>query len=402
MDQKRTITDDEKKYLLSLRHNDITKSLLQDLFAYKYDIKTKKRIKPKFNTYDEFVLNPGESFNKSKITTNCGLYIVNMFLYERFKSFLDYVNVALSKKEEKKVRAKIDAALLEDRITKEEYIDYLNDDLWFKFTMNTEIVTSLTIKSMKELPAVKKAKEQKKKEYKDKLEKRDVPTATKMEKELLDIAREELKDDPSMELYDSGARGGFDSAYKCAQIMNGAVYNESTGQYDIMTNSLMNGIDKSDIVTLANSAIIGQYSKSISPGECGYMTKKINAAFQGVVLDKPGSDCGSKGYMEVVLNDNNAEFYSYMYMVQGNKLVRLEPSNLSNYMGKKVKFRSAEYCTSKCLCNKCAGDLYYMLEIKNIGLTISKISNKLLNARMKQFHDPVVKTSEIDPISDFS
>lgn len=402
MEEKRSLTLKEKEYFLSLKYDDISKTLLQDLFARKYDPKTNKTSPAKFHTYDEFTLKKGESFNTEEVRTNCGLYIVNIFLFEPLKSIVGYVNEPLSKKAMGKINSKIDAALLENRITAEQYIKYLNDATWLRFIINTEVSTSLTINSMKELPAVKKRKQELIKQNKDKIEAGDVSTAASMEKELLDIARKELKDDPAMELYDSGARGAFDVAYKSAQVMTGAVYNSSKGKYDIMTNSLANGVDKGDIPTLANSVVDGSYSKAISTGECGYLTKKLAAAFQSEMLDKPGSDCGSKGYNEVTLTKGNKHLYMYCYMIEGSNLVRFDPSNEDKYIGKTVKFRSLQYCTSKKNCNKCAGDLYYFLGIENIGLTVPKLSGTLLNKRMKVFHDPNVKVTELDINKDFS
>ena len=187
MEEKRSITLKEKEYLLSLKYEDICKTLLQDLFARKYDPVTKKTTPAKFHTYDEFTLKKGESFNTEEVRTNCGLYIVNIFLFEPLKSVTGYVNIELSKKNMGKIDAKIDTALRENKITVDQYIKYLNDSAWLKFTINTEVCTSLTTNSLKELPEVKKAKQEFIKKNKDKLDAGDVTTAAQMEKELLAI-----------------------------------------------------------------------------------------------------------------------------------------------------------------------------------------------------------------------
>ena len=401
MSDKRTITQSEKEYLLSFTHDDISKELLQELFAHHYDVTKHKEVQPKFHTYDEFTLKKGESFNKEDVLTNCGLYIVNIFLFEPLKEITGYVNVALDKKTAGKIDSKIDTALMEDKITSEQYIKYLNDSVWLKFIINTEVSTSLTTKSMTELPDVAKAKKEMIAKNKDKLAEGDVPTANAMEKELLAIARKEMENDPSMELYESGARGGFDVAYKSAQVMKGAVYNSTKGKYEIMTSSYANGIDKDDIPVLANSTVDSAYSKAISTGECGYLTKKLSAGFQSEVLDKRGSDCGTKGYNEILLTNDNKDLYNYCFMIEGSKLVRLDPENVSKYINKTIKVRSVQYCIGKKRCNKCAGDGFYLLGIENMGLTIPKVSGKLLNQRMKVFHDPNVKLYEVDIVSDF-
>ena len=65
------ITEAQKKYLLSLKPDDLTFSTLVDLFGDTVDPKTAIKNKPtsKFNTTDEMVLNPGEYFVKEKTNT---------------------------------------------------------------------------------------------------------------------------------------------------------------------------------------------------------------------------------------------------------------------------------------------------------------------------------------------
>ena len=376
---KRKITKEEKEYLLSIKPEDIDLKLLQSLFTdtYQYNGKGKKGqiVHSRFNTYDEFSLKKGEYFNKEDIpVTNCGLFIVNKFLFERdLADIMGYVNIPISKKQLGKMNSVLDQALLEDKITTTTYIAYLNRLAWLAFTFHTDISSTLTIKSMRELPSVKKEKERLFKENKEKIDAGDVVTVTNIEKQLVDMAREEMKEDPSFELYDSGARGGFSNSYKNAQIMKGPVYNSAKGKFEIMKKPLAGGIDKGDIPTLANNVIDGSFSKANATGECGYLTNE------------------------------NFKYYNYKYIIEGSKLVRLSPDNKSKYIGKTVKMRSNMYCiSSRDICNKCAGDLCYMLGITTIGLTASKISNVMLQKRMKVFHDSTVHTIEIDVSRDIN
>lgn len=404
MQQKRKITKEEKEYLLSIKPEDIDLKLLQSLFSdtYKYDGVGKKGkiVHSRFNTFDEFSLKKGEYTNKEDVpVTNCGLFIVNKFLFERdFVDIIGYMNTPLNKKQLENINGILDHALLEDLISTTTYITYLNRLAWLAFSFHTDVSSSLSIKSMKELPSVKKEKERLFKQNKEKLDAGDVVVATNIEKQLIAVARDEMKYDPAYELYDSGARGGFNNSYKNAQIMKGPVYNSAKGRFEIMRNPLARGIDKGDIPVLANSVIDGAFSKSNATGECGHLTKKINAGFQSAILGKKDSDCGTKGYSTVLLTDKNFKYYNYKYIIEGSKLVRLSTDNKNKYIGKVVKMRSNMYCTSsRDICNKCAGDLYFMLNIMTIGLTASKISNALLNRRMKVFHDSTVSTTEIHP-----
>ena len=402
MNPKKTLTNDEKQFFLNIKWEDITLEFLQNIFADKYDPIKKKVIPSKFNTYDEFSLKKNEYFNKEDIKTNCGLFIVNKFLFEKeLSEVTGYVNEPFSDDMISSVSKKLDYALLTDAITPEAYINYLNNISWLAYSFNTEVSTSLTIHSMRELPEVRKAKEQLLKENKDKIAAGDVPTATMIEKKLIAVGKEAMKNDTAMDLYESGARGGFNVAYKNAQIMKGPVYNDTKKKFEIMTNPLIEGIDKDDVPALANNAIDSAYGKAIASGECGYLTKKIAAGCQTSILDKKGTDCGTKMYTELTLTKANIDYYQYNYMVEGSKLVRLEPNNKDKYIGKKVKMRTNNFCIGKKICNKCAGDIFYMLGIDNIGLTGGRISNTLLNYRMKAMHDSTVHTYELDIANDF-
>ena len=82
MQKKRTLKDNEKQLFLDLKPDDITKTLLTDLFADRFDATKGEVVHSRFNTYDEFILKPGEYPTiKEPIKTNCGLFIVNIFLF---------------------------------------------------------------------------------------------------------------------------------------------------------------------------------------------------------------------------------------------------------------------------------------------------------------------------------
>ena len=79
------LNDKDKQYLLSLKPEDITATLLFDLFGDKAKVVNKKvvREKSKYSFQDTFDLKAGEYFNKEDITTNCGLFIFNKIVVER-------------------------------------------------------------------------------------------------------------------------------------------------------------------------------------------------------------------------------------------------------------------------------------------------------------------------------
>lgn len=88
----------------------------------------------------------------------------------------------------------------------------------------------------------------------------------------------------------------------------------------------------------------------------------------------------------------------YSYIVDGNKLVELTSENKSKYLNKEVKFRFSALCEAKDghFCNKCAGNLFYRLDIQNVGSVTPQIPSKVKVLLMKKFHDSVINFAEMD------
>ena len=401
LNKKRTLSNNEKQIFLDLKPSDITKSVLTSFFADRFNVISGKIIPSRFNTYDEFVLHKGEYPTITENTlTNCGLFIVNKFLFEEdWIDIVGYTNIPMDKKQLGKLDNMLIKEVEQDETgeVQKKYIKYLNKLTWIQLTFHTEICTSLSIKASKPLPKVQKRKEELIKLHKKELEDGDVVVAAKIQDELISLAKEELKGDQSLELYESGARGAFDNAYRQEQLIKGPVYNDANKKFEIVTNSLYEGAGKNDLPAFANAVVAGLYPKSIGTAESGYDAKKFNAGLQSQVLDEKGTDCKSQVPMILELTKDNVSEYKYHYIVEGSKYVRLDDSNMDQYIGKTVKLRFPSTCVGKNVCNICAGDRFYLLGIRNIGITANRLANTLLNGKMKMSHDTTVRTFELDP-----
>jgi hypothetical protein len=75
----------------------------------------------------------------------------------------------------------------------------------------------------------------------------------------------------------------------------------------------------------------------------------------------------------------------------------LDPNNINNYVGKKIKMRSPMYCKSENVCKKCAGDFMNRVGVEYEGLAAFEIADVLVNSMMKAFHDSSITSSHIDP-----
>ena len=296
-------------------------------------------------------------------------------------------------------------ALAEDKIDSDRYIKFLN---YTQFFMPYETILSPnhTEKIITCTKQIDKKKKELLKEYGEDIKKGNVVVAEKMEKELLDYAKELLGDDPGLDVYMSGAGGSFGNNFKNMYVMKGAMRDPDPNakqEYNIATSNFFDGISADEYSMIANTLANGPYSRAKKTQVGGHWEKLFGSAFQHIRLDEPGSDCGTDKGIEVILTKKNLPMYIYNYIIKSNgELEELTSDNAEKYLGKKVKMRFSIFCKSKTgYCNKCIGNFFYRRGGENIGLATIQIPSTLKVRMLKQFHDSTIKTSEIDPMKAF-
>lgn len=386
-----------KKIILSMSFDDITKSFFEDNFCHFRDDKTGKVNPPKYNMTDKVDLAPNEYHNPTKVTTTLGRLVANKFLFEDglFK-VIGYFNKPISSGNLKQIEEQLANAVLDGTIDTDTLSRYYNRIQWLGLALHSSVCGSFSEKTIGPLPEVQKLKEALFKKYEKDLQgPNGIIYANKIEELLLEEAKRVLKDDPGMDLYNSGARGSFGNNYKNMMVIRGPVWNSVTSRFDVIKSCLSEGIRKEDIPSYGSQVISGAYPKAIGTATAGYYTKKFFAVYQSTVLGPRNSDCGSKKFRELLLTEKNFKRVKYRWINDNGKLICLTPEVAKKYYGKIIKLRSPLYCTSRNLCAKCAGDLPYRLGIKNIGLTVPDISSAFLNKLMKNFHSSVISVYEI-------
>lgn len=390
-------------FLLNLQEKDINKDLIIELFG------TFKNT-PKFNTGDILTIPPDKygptnNRNRNQFRTTVGLWIFNKYFIEKdlFDVF-KYINHEIDGKTLKEMNERMSYLILEDKLDINKQLNpYLMKQQHIMRFVSI-LSSNHTMKMLKSSSHINKKKKELIKKNKDELEKGNEVVAAEIEKELLHTARDYLRDDPSMEMYDSKSRGSFDNNFKNMFIMKGAIMNPQPGKgFDITTSNYMDGINKDEYAIFANSLVAGAYAKAKNTEVGGTWVKLYILAFQHLILDNPGSDCGTDKYIEVALNRDNINKYMYNYVIESNnRLVEITSENKNRYINKYVKMRFVTVCKSKTgFCNKCAGNLYYRLGIKNIGMTTPKIPTKIMLLSMKKFHSSQIGIVEMDPVKAF-
>lgn len=398
-------------HLLVLKQSDVTYSFMMNIFG-------SFNGKSLCSQYDTFVVPAGafkflnkkgkEVSNSNQFTTTIGIWVFNIFFLRDFNFswlFGGYLNENIKSGTFEDINQKLIYALAEDKIDAETYKKYL-DYTQFFMPYETILSPNHTEKILTCTKLIEKKKQEYIKKYAEELKNGNVVIAEQIEKELLEYAKEILGDDPSLDVYDSGAGGKFGNNFKNMYVMKGPIRDPDPNakqQFNISMSSFLDGVSADEYSLIANSLSSGPYARAKKTEIGGYWEKLFGAAFQTVVLDEAGSDCGSDKYITVELTSKNISDFMYNYIIKSNgNLEELTSDNMDKYIGKKVNMRFSAFCKSKTgICNKCAGNFFYRRGGKNIGLATIQIPSTLKLRSMKQFHDSTIKTSEIDPMKAF-
>lgn len=363
--------------------------------------------KARFNTFDIIDIPPGsygppDRKNKNTFTTTVGRWVFNKcFIEQELFDLFGYINKPIEKKMLGYISDEISYAVLEDRIPLQYLKNYMMRSQKFQPYSNI-LCAGFTEKMLTISGAIKKKKEELIKKYADQLKDEDqkVYAADAIEKELLAYSRELLKNDPSMDIYDSGAKGSFNNNFKNLFVMRGAIKDpDPTKGFDVCMSNLIDGISRDDYATIAKSLSAGPYSRGKKTEIGGYWEKLFLKAFQHLTLGPKGSDCGTKRTIKIKLTDKNIGLVMYNYIVEKDgSLTELTSQNRKDYIGKTVNMRFSSLCENKDghICNHCAGNMFYRVGFQNIGTATPQIASKIKLVSMKAFHDSTVKLHTID------
>lgn len=385
------LSDVDKRFLLSIKPEDIDYKLIVNLFGSRFI--DGKIHPPRFLPYQTCMLKSGEYFNKADIDTTAGSIIVNKFLIEYcgFQNTVGYVNEVLRESTLRGIERNLAGFVRQGLVDLRMFEKFLERVEWLGMRCHSVFCGSFTPGTIKPNEKVMKRKAELLEIHKDAIQAGDPIVIAKIEKELLDLAKEELKGDPGMALYDSEARGSFSNNYKNIAVMRGAIKNPSTGEYDVVESNFVDGIAKKDIPASGNTVPTGSYPKAVGTGVSGYFSKQLYAALQSVVVDPDNLFCGTKATIPTIIPKKGYNDFLYKYINEGGKRVFLDDNTIKKYIGKTVHLYTVLGCTSKQLCLTCAGTMFKQLGINNVGLTAARVSGTTLNLSMKAFHDSSIK-----------
>ncbi len=381
------------EYILSIDSEKAAcKSTIMDLFA---DFGNG----PRFNTYDIIKIPPNSygktKKNKNEFTTTVGIYIFNKGMLEDMSDVLGYVNKTITADVYDEINEAVSYARLEDKITIQQLKDFIMQSQIY-MSCASAICPSHTMKMLLCTNEVEKKKVELEKKYKKAIDDNDIKGITDMTDELLDYTKKYLGDDPSTDMYNSGARSSWGNNFKNMYVSKGVI-NGSDGSYKYVRSSYISGLDKEDLSATNDSAVAGPYSRAVNTEKGGYKEKLVLYGMQHLKVLPKGSDCGTKRTITVTLTKKNIKGWMYSFVVQGNNEIEITSENKDKFIGKTVKMRYSSMCEAKDgICEHCAGTLFRRLGIYNVGLACDAILSRQKNLSMKRFHDSTLDFSIMD------
>jgi hypothetical protein len=225
--------------------------------------------KSKFNTTD--IVNIKIPYLGFTGKTTLGRLLYTKIIVEGcgLEKVIGFVNEPITNGKNVGIEKLIANALKDDKINVDQMYKYIDTRDWLGLQLHSVICTSFTMRTLvlpKEIDVLRKELFKK---YKKELEANDEKVAELVEKELIDKTKSLLKNDVGMDLYTSGARGSINNNYKNINLMRGAVKNLQTGGYDVITKSLMDGLDKKDMAAHSNQITLGAYPKAVKVNNTG-------------------------------------------------------------------------------------------------------------------------------------
>ena len=380
--------------ILSIEADKINKTFLEEMFAAYHDKETNQFKDSNFKPTDKIELtNKQYKYVTGKIETTLGRLVFNRYVLERtgFIEHLGYWNKEMNAKGLSALNVAVNNLVINDKMTTKDLGNYIDSRDTLGFWCAAFLAVSVSAGLLRPMENVNKRKMELFKEHQEALHSSNsveqVMTANKIEKELMSMVRENLKDDIGYDMYASGD-GNLDNNYKTINVMRGAVFNNITKKYDVVESSLMDGVKKKDITAFANSVVAAAYPSAVGTAEAGYLSKIILSLLQSEHIDpNPDSDCGTKATIPFTVTEKNKQYILFRYLDIDGKKVLTNLENINSFVGKTVNMYSPQGCTHDAICGKCAGRVFHNLGVTQIGLLTTQITQKLLNLKLKAKHD---------------
>ena len=179
----------------------------------------------------------------------------------------------MTKKGLKKIDSRIGEMVLNDELTTKEFGEYLDYGEWLGMGTAYFLVPTMDYDIYTPIPEVMEKRDELFEKYKDGIKRGDSSVAEKIEKEVISLAKQKIKEkgNEAYDFFESGV-GSFENNYKKSSIMAGAIENPYTKKLDILKSNYTDGIDIKEFPKFASLSLTGGYSRGVETQSSGQVS----------------------------------------------------------------------------------------------------------------------------------
>lgn len=343
--------------------------------------------KPYFEVNDVVELEAGDLPNvKQKTKTTFGIALINLLmLTHAFGDKIEFTNGVIGYSTLEK---KIVSALMDETITVPELRVFLKAASWSTGIMPLFIAPT-SPKSIQGSPEAKALRKKLIDERKDRL---DDPTAlAEIDTALAKLDKEFIEGDITEAFYKSGKAHNV-TRKRMYSVFGGEQDLEDPSKMNLVTNSLEEEWDVTQMPAMVNSLRMGSYKRGAETALGGADFKDLSRMFQNIKISE--KDCGSKVGKHVLFTE---ESHSRLVGRVDMKGKEVTPEFAKANIGKRVLLRSPQGCKTKGthFCETCVGKSV-AINPSSVGMLAANLGASFMGIMMSAMHGRALKLVEVN------
>lgn len=238
------------------------------------------------------------------------------------------------------------------------------EKIGFKFA--TIFGTSLTI-DMFEVPDSIK-------ELKKKIPNSSPEEVNQLEKQMITILKDHLKNTGMHDFLESGAGKGW-AQPKQILIAKGMITDTKGNLLPPIEGSFSGGLTTTEYFHAAAGARKGMADRALNTADTGYFTRQLVYMLSPVEANDQLRDCKTRRTVNIKLNKDSIGRLQGRFILKGNSIVEFDKNDYK--IGDTINLRTPIYCVSKKICLTCYGKLILRHKTPYIGILAgSKIGER--------------------------
>ena len=336
---------------------------------------------------------------QEETTSTFGRLFTNYLLFvDPFGDIFPYWNAPWSMK---KLSTLVANAALEKKVTVDQ-LDVYIQNLYF-FGHSPELAApNYSRKSLSTDPSMEEKRRELINLHKEAIENNNPIVMSQIEDALIEIDKNYLKGDVSMDFYGRTAEKSFGIHRKKMYMTNGMTEEfGDKGSFNFVENPLKKGWEKKDFAVICNDIRKGIYERAMETAKGGEESKFIGRVFQNTRITMV--DCETQRTLKTYIDPNREDEYLFRNIrLKDGTIETLTKENIQKYIGQTVDLRSPMYCEANPgYCKICMGKLFEELDQDSLTMVTLEIGSYFLKLSLKGFHGSKLSTFDIDSLNPY-